>query len=95
MSTTTTTSDNVQNQKSDGPPNHQTHLKMQTEIEEYIATLDDIERFAMEIAKSQLKTSFSIERSNGFVAFQADKRKNKESAKKIGVPIKTLTECHD
>jgi len=42
---------------------------------EYIATLAEVELQAMEIAKSHLKTSFSLEKSIGFVAFLADKKK--------------------
>lgn len=35
--------------------------------EEYIAQLNDVQRKAMEIAKSHLGTSFNIKRSNGFI----------------------------
>ena len=35
--------------------------------DQYIAQLDDIQRKAMEIAKSHLGTSFNIKRSNGFI----------------------------
>ncbi len=35
--------------------------------EEYIAQLEDVQRKAMEIAKSHLGTSFNIKRSNGFI----------------------------
>ena len=36
-------------------------------VEQYIAQLDDVQRKAMEIAKSHLGTSFNIRRSNGFI----------------------------
>ncbi len=35
--------------------------------DKYIAQLDDVQRKAMEIAKSHLGTSFNIQRSNGFI----------------------------
>jgi hypothetical protein len=54
---------------------------MQTDMEEYMATFDDVERQAMQIAKSQLGSSFSLERSNGFVAFLAAKKRREEAAK--------------
>lgn len=36
-------------------------------IEEYINSLSDIEKKALEIAKKNLETSFNIEKSNGFI----------------------------
>ena len=36
-------------------------------VDQYIAQLDDMQRKAMEIAKSHLGTSFNIRRSNGFI----------------------------
>ena len=36
-------------------------------VDKYIAQLDDVQRKAMEIAKSHLGTSFNIKRSNGFI----------------------------
>ena len=36
-------------------------------VQQYIAQLDDVQRKAMEIAKSHLGTSFNIRRSNGFI----------------------------
>ncbi len=36
-------------------------------VDKYIAQLDDVQRKAMEIAKSHLGTSFNIQRSNGFI----------------------------
>lgn len=45
------------------------------DITEYLATLDEVEVQAMEIAKSHLKTSFCLEKSSGFVAFLASKKK--------------------
>ena len=36
-------------------------------VDKYIAQLDDVQRKAMEIAKSHLGTSFNIRRSNGFI----------------------------
>ena len=39
-------------------------------VEQYIAQLDDMQRKAMEIAKSHLGTSFNIKRSNGFIEWQ-------------------------
>jgi hypothetical protein len=39
-------------------------------VDQYIAQLDDIQRKAMEIAKSHLGTSFNIKRSNGFIEWQ-------------------------
>jgi hypothetical protein len=38
--------------------------------DQYIAQLDDMQRKAMEIAKSHLGTSFNIKRSNGFIEWQ-------------------------
>ena len=40
------------------------------EEEQYIAQLDEVQRKAMEIAKSHLGTSFNIKRSNGFIEWQ-------------------------
>ena len=39
-------------------------------VDQYIAQLDDMQRKAMEIAKSHLGTSFNIKRSNGFIEWQ-------------------------
>ena len=41
--------------------------KVDNKVEQYIAQLDDMQRKAMEIAKSHLGTSFNIKRSNGFI----------------------------
>ncbi len=38
-----------------------------SKVDKYIAQLDDVQRKAMEIAKSHLGTSFNIQRSNGFI----------------------------
>jgi hypothetical protein len=38
-----------------------------SKVDKYIAQLDDVQRKAMEIAKSHLGTSFNIHRSNGFI----------------------------
>jgi hypothetical protein len=39
-------------------------------VDQYLAQLDDMQRKAMEIAKSHLGTSFNIKRSNGFIEWQ-------------------------
>ena len=44
--------------------------KVDNKVEQYIAQLDDMQRKAMEIAKSHLGTSFNIKRSNGFIEWQ-------------------------
>lgn len=44
--------------------------KVDNKVDQYIAQLDDMQRKAMEIAKSHLGTSFNIKRSNGFIEWQ-------------------------
>ena len=40
---------------------------MKVFVEKYIEQLSDVEKQAMEIAKTNLKTSFDIEKSLGFI----------------------------
>ena len=43
---------------------------MDPNVEKYIAQLSEIEKIAMEIAKKNLKTSFDIEKSLGFIEWK-------------------------
>lgn len=43
-------------------------------IEEYINSLSDIERTGLKIAEEQLESSFSIEKSIGFLEFIKNKK---------------------
>ena len=47
-------------------------------IEEYLSTLTDQEMKALKIAKEQLESSFSIEKSIGFLKFKTQKEKRKD-----------------
>lgn len=42
-------------------------------ISEYINQLDELEKIALEVAKEQLETSFSIEKSIGFLKWKENK----------------------
>lgn len=42
-------------------------------VERYVSSFDDIDKMCFEIAKSHLKSSFSIEKSVGFKKFNAKK----------------------
>ena len=45
-------------------------------VEEYINSLSNIEKEALEIAKIQLESSFNIEKSIGFIKFLNNKKEN-------------------
>jgi len=49
---------------------------VQDPIQEYIANLSEIEKKVLEIAIKNLESSFCIEKSIGFLAFQKLKQKN-------------------
>jgi hypothetical protein len=42
---------------------------------EYINQLDELEKIALEVAKEQLESSFSIEKSIGFLKWKENKNK--------------------
>jgi hypothetical protein len=44
-------------------------------ISEYINQLDELEKIALEVAKEQLESSFSIEKSIGFLKWKENKDK--------------------
>ena len=44
-------------------------------ISEYINQLDELEKIALEVAKEQLESSFSIEKSIGFLKWRENKDK--------------------
>jgi len=44
-------------------------------IEEYIESLNEIEKIVLEIAKEHLETSFCIEKSIGFIKWYEEKNK--------------------
>ena len=44
-------------------------------ISEYINQLDEFEKIALEVAKEQLESSFSIEKSIGFLKWKENKDK--------------------
>jgi rubrerythrin len=44
-------------------------------ISEYINHLDEFEKIALEVAKEQLESSFSIEKSIGFLKWKENKDK--------------------
>ena len=44
-------------------------------ISEYIKQLDEIEKITLEVAKEQLESSFSIEKSIGFLKWKENKDK--------------------
>ena len=43
-------------------------------ISEYINQLDELEKIALEVAKEQLESSFSIEKSIGFLKWKENKK---------------------
>jgi len=47
----------------------ETNLPPVSAQDRYIASLDDIDKMCLEIAKSHLKSSFSLEKSIGFKKF--------------------------
>jgi hypothetical protein len=46
----------------------------QKEIEEYLNSLNEKEKLALEIASNHLETSFSIEKSIGFLQWKNSKK---------------------
>jgi hypothetical protein len=44
-------------------------------ISEYINQLDELEKIALDVAKEQLESSFSIEKSIGFLKWKENKDK--------------------
>ena len=44
-------------------------------ISEYINQLDELEKIALEVAKEQLESSFSIEKSIGFLKWKEKRNK--------------------
>ena len=44
-------------------------------ISEYINQLDELEKIALEVAKEQLESSFSIEKSIGYLKWKENKDK--------------------
>lgn len=43
-------------------------------IQEYINQLDELEKIALDVAKEQLESSFSIEKSIGFLKWMENKK---------------------
>jgi len=43
--------------------------ELEEKIEQYISSLDEMEKKALNIAKTQLESSFEIEKSIGFLEF--------------------------
>ena len=56
-------------------------IKMEKQIEEYIAQLDEQEKLVLEIAKDHLGSSFDIERSIGFTKWLTEQKSSKPSDK--------------
>ena len=52
-----------------------TNENLEKLISEYINQLDDLEKITLEVAKEQLESSFSIEKSIGFLKWKEKKDK--------------------
>ena len=50
-------------------------------VNEYILSLSPEEKLAMEIAKSQLKTSFNLQKSIGYIKFMSKKANDEKYIK--------------
>jgi len=60
------------------PTNTNTNTNTNTEniVKEYIDSLSTSEKKALEIAKTQLESSFNLEKSIGFIKFLNNKKEN-------------------
>lgn len=45
------------------------YMKTNNNVKEYLETLNDLEKYAMQIAIKQLGSSFDIEKSNGYIVW--------------------------
>lgn len=52
-----------------------TRENLEKSISEYINHLDEFEKIALDVAKEQLESSFSIEKSIGFLKWKENKDK--------------------
>ena len=61
----------------DKEPDKERDKELNNSITEYIDSLNEIERLAFDIAKRELKSSFIIEKTIGYLEFMKSRQKQK------------------